>query len=165
MRPTHTKARRLEGNEDRIWVISMLALVAFMLLVVAVRWYEDSRPPEIRFGVPLVTVERQGGQAVVSVNDAPTLTTEGGVVAVRAGAMEGFIVRTGSVDYAVWDRQSARGREVRYDVERGIFIDRGGTIGFDRTGGNCLSPGEDDRLVGYPCRGSTDSVEIQLIAK
>ncbi|NUQ01887.1 MAG: hypothetical protein HUU35_18740 [Armatimonadetes bacterium] len=161
--PAQPRAKRLNQNPDAIWIQSMLVLAAFMVIVVVWRWWMDRQPAEVRFGVRQVVVEPQGGQINVPLASAPELTTDGGVIALQSGPVEAFVVRVSAISYMVFSRTSANGRQARYDINRGIFVDRRDeTFGFDRSTGNALNAGADDRLPRYINRATSEMLEIQM---
>ncbi|MCC7491278.1 MAG: hypothetical protein IT204_02975 [Fimbriimonadaceae bacterium] len=157
------KAKRLNQQQDRIWVQSMAAMTAFMLLVVGYRWYQERQPPEIRYGLSgVVAGEQTGGQVVLRLNNAPALSADGGAVVVRAGNLEAFVVRLPGGTYAVFDCFSAQGERVKYDIARGLFAYlKDETVGFDRSSGACLTSGVEDRLLRYISIATPETVEFQ----
>ena len=156
-----SRSKRLNQNEDRIWIQAMAILVVFMIAVVAWRAWKDHQPDEIRFGAAQITIEPSGGRVLLPMSQAPA--AEGGVIAISAGSLEAFVVKVSNFEYAVFNRTSARGRAVRYDQGRGIFVDRSDeTFGFDRKTGRSVSAGVEDHLPKYLSLAQGDNLEIQL---
>lgn len=160
------KAKQLNQQQDRIWILAMATLAVFMVVVVAWRWFQDRQPPSEKYGVALLELEPAGGQAVVPFDLAPVLTMDGGVLAIDSGAIEAFVVRIGPDAYNVFARRTAQGRRVKYDITNGIFVDRKDpNVGFDRATGACLTQGVEDQLIKYTSRANPVNLEIQPVAQ
>lgn len=154
------RERQQAQNQDRIWVYAMGIIILLMLVIVVWRWNEDRQPPQVRLGVPQVEAQSSGGTVVVSLNDAPQLQADGGVVAVRSGAFRSFVVRLTADHFEAFAPQTADRKPVRYDVERGMFVYQGNeNVGFDRATGQSLT-GSEDRLPRYLTRVTGSTVEI-----
>lgn len=158
-RARRTKAK---SSDDQFWIIAMGTIVALMLAVMVFRWWQDRQPTSVRYGVTLIPAERAGGQVILPLANAPTLTTDGGVAGIQAGGLEAFVVRISETDYRVYSATSAGGRKLRYDPVAGVFVDRKDEkVTFERSSGTQV--GGEDRMPRYLCNLSADRLEIQPV--
>ncbi len=159
-----TRRARGKGSDDQFWIIAMGTVVALMLAVMVFRAWQDRQPTSIRYGVNLIPAERQAGQVILPLANAPTLATDGGVAGISAGGLEAFVVRLSETDYRVYAAGSAAGRRLRYDPVAGVFVDqKDEAVTFERSTGTQI--GGEDRMPRYLCNLSADRLEIQTISQ